>query len=132
MEYKDGYEYSIKLLKGALPINGFSPEVKNIMVQYKEFFEYHQPNCTEKTKIVQANRETFIMVAKKILELHELQDKITINQMVRCISRNIYLFAYVVMYMTQTCHSSIEEIKNSFLESKKKVFEFPHIYDESF
>lgn len=132
---QEKYGHCINLLSEKLPIDKNQMETKTIIQQYIQYFNGRPPSYKEKEQICLNNKNLFERVGKEILESVNLDRLITSKQMVRCISRNLPLFAYTVVYMANGQHSSeIGAIKNNFLDPRnshvnfaRKVYVTPQI-----
>lgn len=131
---KEKYGQCIKLLSTKIPIDKNREETKVVMKRYIQYFDRHPPSYKEKEQICNQNKELFLQVGKDILASINLQNQITDKQMARCISRNLPLFAYTVVYMANGQYSAhMAKIKRDFLNSKsqqtftRKVYVTPNI-----
>lgn len=118
------YAYCMNLLRERIPIDKNQKETHNIMKNYIRYFNNNPPNYKEKEQICFKNKELFETVANDLLQYVQLQNQITTKQMVRCISRNLPLFAYTVVSMANNNKYSraIEEIRREFLAEKTNPF----------
>lgn len=133
---KEKYGDCIALLSQKLPIDKNMAETKAIMKSYIQFFDRNPPGYKEKEQICNRNKNLFLQVGRDILNSVNLQNQITDKQMARCISRNLPLFAYTVIYMANGQYSThIAKIKRDYLSEKanghqnfaRKVYITPQI-----
>lgn len=92
-----------------------------MMSEFQRYFNYISPNYKNIHNIVASNRDLFEEVSSQILIQYNLNSQITVRQMMNCISKNLRLFAFTVLYMANSQYSeNMEIIKTDFIQSNNE------------
>lgn len=127
------YGDCINLLKSRIPIDRKDSQAKRNVKKLAELFD-KKPGYKDKEKICKENKNAFDRVGMFILRDLNLEHKITKDQMTRCISRNIHLFAYAVLTMKDQFPGDFVRIKNKYISSNHQDMfsDFRPEYDNDF